>query len=91
MAQALRVRLEAGTAEDAVHRLVLTKTLGNLASQEAPLEAHARLIHPLVPVDKGHKGRSGDRRGIHKLSLIATDPSRRAGPNRASDHLGRLG
>ena len=61
MAQALRVRLEASTAKDAIHQPVLTKTLGNLDRQEAPLEALARLIHPLVPVDKGHKGRSGDR------------------------------
>jgi hypothetical protein len=49
MAQALRVRLEASTAKDAVHQPVLTKTLGKLDRQEAPLEALARLIHPLVP------------------------------------------
>jgi hypothetical protein len=61
MAQALRVRLEASTAKDAVHQPVLTKTLGNLDRQEALLEALARLIHPLVPVDNGHKGRSRDR------------------------------
>jgi hypothetical protein len=52
MAQALRVRLEASTAKDAVHQPVLTKTLGNLDRQEAPLEALARLIHPLVPVER---------------------------------------
>jgi len=34
---------------------VLTKTLGNLDRQEAPLRALARLIYPLVPVDKGVK------------------------------------
>jgi hypothetical protein len=56
MAQALRVRREASTAEDAVHQPVLTKALGNLDRQEAPLKALTRLIHPLVPVDKGHKG-----------------------------------
>jgi hypothetical protein len=126
------------------------ETLGNLDRQEAPLEALARLIHPLVPVDNGHKGRSGDRRtqsqphhvrpgnlhgrgpkdrlggkqerrdgltghaltagrrptslgphdgrrahmrveAIHRFSLIATDPSRRASLNRASDHLGGSG
>jgi hypothetical protein len=33
MAQALRVRREASTAEDAVHQPVLTKTLGNLDRQ----------------------------------------------------------
>lgn len=49
MAQALRVRREASTAEDAVDQPVLTTTLGNLDRQEAPLKALARLIHPLVP------------------------------------------
>ena len=39
MAQALRVRREASTAEDAVHQPVLTKALGNLDRQEAPLKA----------------------------------------------------
>ena len=62
MAQALRVRREASTGEDAVDQPVLTTTLGNLDRQEAPLKALARLIHPLVPVHKGHKGHSGDRR-----------------------------
>jgi hypothetical protein len=61
MAQTLR-RRKASTAEDSVHQPVLTKTLGNLDRQEAPLNALARLIHPLVPVDKGHEGHSGDRR-----------------------------
>jgi hypothetical protein len=55
MAQALRVRREASTAEDAVHQPVLRKTLGNLDRHEAPLKALARLIHTLVPVGKGHK------------------------------------
>jgi hypothetical protein len=64
MAQALRVRREASTAEDAVHQPVLTKALGNLDRQEAPLKALARLIHPLVPVDKGH------RTAAHSLSHI---------------------
>jgi hypothetical protein len=48
MAQTLR-RRKASTAEDSVHQPVLTKTLGNLDRQEAPLKALARLIHPLVP------------------------------------------
>jgi hypothetical protein len=41
MAQALRVRLEASTAENAVHQPVLTKTLGNLDRQE---ERRRRLL-----------------------------------------------
>jgi hypothetical protein len=41
MAQALRVRREASTAEDAVHQPALTKTLGNLDRQEAPLKAYS--------------------------------------------------
>ena len=52
-AQALRVRREASTAEEAVQQPVLTKELGDLERQEAPLKALARLIHPLVPVNKG--------------------------------------
>jgi hypothetical protein len=62
MAQGLRVRREASTAEDVVHQPMLTKPLGNLDRHEAPLKALARLIHPLAPVDKGHKGHSGHRR-----------------------------
>ena len=68
MAQALRVRLEASTAKDAVHQPVLTKTLGNLDRQEAPLEALARLIHPLVPVDNGLKDAA--ETAPHSLSHI---------------------
>jgi hypothetical protein len=49
MAQALRVRLEARTAEDAVHQPVLTNTLGHLDRQKAPLEALARLIIRVFP------------------------------------------
>jgi hypothetical protein len=85
MAQVLRVRLEASTAEDAVHQLVRTKTLGNLDHQEAPLEAHARLIHPLVPVDKSHRGRSGARctqpqpRHLRSENLLAQGPKDRLG------------
>ena len=41
MAQALRVRREASTAEDAVHQPALTKTLGNLDRQDAPLKAYS--------------------------------------------------
>jgi hypothetical protein len=46
MAQALRVRLEASTAD-------ARSTLGNLDRQEAPLKALARLMHPLVLVNRG--------------------------------------
>jgi hypothetical protein len=49
MAQALRVRLEARTAEDAVHQPVLGNTLGHLDRQKAPLEALARLIIRVFP------------------------------------------
>lgn len=49
MAQALRVRLEARNAEDAVHQPVLTNTLGHLDRQKAPLAALARLIIRVFP------------------------------------------
>ena len=66
------------------HQPLLTKTLGNLDRQEAPLEALARLIIHLLPSMRVIKDTAGDRRTQPQPAIFGRETYMAEGPKIAS-------